>query len=228
MNRSCWSFCVAVLCLLIVPVYAAAALVPGPFNSGVGPSCAGCLVFDTDTGKEWLSPTLTIDTSYDDVDAGTFGGLTTVHGFSIATQGEVAALLTAQGFNIIPPIVYDEAHLDEAQAFLAAFGETFEDFAVSGQHGIQGITQTPSTTTGFNWEGFVKISVNFTTKLDERGGGGVNGRSPAGDNVNADSGAWLLRIPEPASSLLLLLGMAAMARHRRRPTATTRSVDTHR
>jgi hypothetical protein len=102
-----------------------AALISGPFNSGVGPSCLSCLVLDTDTGKEWLSPTLTINVSYDDVDDGTFGGLTTLHGFSIATESEVASLLTSQGFDITTPVAFYEAQLDEAQAFLAALVRRF-------------------------------------------------------------------------------------------------------
>ena len=137
---------------------------------------------------------------------------------------ETGSLFTSHGFDITPPVVSLVSQLADAQVFLAAFGQNFDETAISGFYGIQGITSTPSITGGFNWEGFVDIGVDFETQFDKFGRAGTNSRAPAGNNNNADSGAWLVRtfvpVPEPATGLLVGSGLAAMSWYRRRHSTT--------
>ena len=164
---------------------------------------ANTLILDTQTGTEWLKLDATLGLSYDSVaaqlDAGeTFGG------FSIASPQDVTTLLKDAGvWAPLSPLTSPSA-----LAAGAAFGNFFGGLDTGHGFISQGMTSVAMGPSGFTQQA---IGLSYRPGLSISSfDDAVFSRS----GTFGDVSTWLVKstspIPEPATYLLVLVGLAAL------------------
>jgi hypothetical protein len=165
---------------------------------------ANSVILDTQTGAEWLKLDATLGWSYDSVasqlDAGeTFGG------FNIASPAQVTTLLRDAGvWAPLSPMI-STAALSDGAAFGSFFGglDTGQGFVSQGMTGAAtGPGGFLEQAVGVNYRPGVSVS-SFDDAAFSRSAGFVS------------VGTWLIKsvspVPEPATNLMLLVGLALLA-----------------
>lgn len=193
-------------CLLLAFPGAHAALIKGDFrNAG-----DGLLIFDTDTGLEWLSPLLTRGDGYN---GSVVQNLIAGDGFRYATASEASSMIRDNFDDPINTNPGDLAGFQSAQAFFDVFGinQAFNCSAVGPCPRTQAFTSTQITPGRRLAYGMIQFG-STGYMLD-----GLN----QFETFNGQQiGSWLVRggsAPVPAPAAILLLPLLLLGARRRSP-----------
>lgn len=192
------------------------------------------IIYDTDTGLDWLQPYWSRNNSYHDIETD-YWGYGHYQNFHHATYSEVTNLLTTAGLSQqpYPSLVYPPGQEPSPENiarywYAKKFVEMFGPPTVFGSYPISpGVMQYWYRVAGFYlsddgqqiYTAFVQYAVNPDAW-------GVNFVPSTGDLRTEWVGNWLVRahdknpVPEPATSLLLGIGVASVAILRRRCAAS--------
>lgn len=189
--------------------HAGAALTSVDYLAGSGD---GWITHDSATNQDWLDVSLTTNQTYDQIRTGSW----VAQGFHIASQDEVQTLFNNAG---IPADSLD--HYTEALTLANLLGPTL----VSGSRvGVAGFVSTDFFGNPVTLETH-PIGQRFSALLGKVNAMGAMGSLPAmgmadfaqgqpfSDQADPYYGAYLVRtaVPEPGTSMLMLMGLAAVA-----------------
>lgn len=168
-----------------------------------GFSGAGDCTLDTVTGLQWLDLTESTNLSFNFVST-QFGSGGQFEGYRYASEAEVFTLFTDAGFTNVGSFTPTIANFAPYAPFVALLGETFP---TGGSPFTFGLSDTLCCSGTGVFSPFVQVSVMELT-------GVAASSADALDAAEVFLGSWLIRVPtvvpEPASLLLFLVGLASL------------------